>query len=175
MEISDAVVLLIIIISAVIGLIKGFVRELVAIIALVGGLVLAFYFSSVPAQWVPAMQWFFFNQEVDSHDVSFIISFITIVVGTLIVGHLLGAGISRIVVMSGTGNIDRFLGLVFGITRGGVVIILLVAIAGLTKLPLSDVWKRSELLPMFETFAHFTVMQLPTDYSNYFSFPSVHR
>ena len=175
MEFSDIAILLIITASSVIGLVRGLVKEFFAMIALVGGLVLAIYFSSAPAKWIPATQWNLLGSTIDSHAVSFIVSFIVIVIATMIMGRLIGVGISRVVTVGGIGNINRFLGLIFGIVRGGIIVALLVMVAGLTKFPMTDTWQRSQLLPTFEMFAYYAVTRLPANYSKHFwAYPTHH-
>lgn len=172
MEIIDVAIIVIIGIPAIIGVMNGFAKELAASVALVAGLALALHFSSIPEQWVPYVGWSFFGHDVDSHDVSFVVSFITIVMGTLMAGRLLGIGIGKLVAVSGVNRMDRLGGLMFGIIRGGVMVTLLVVIAGLTRLPSSEIWRTSALLPTFETFAYFAISHLPENYSRHFLFPS---
>ena len=57
--------------------------------------------------------------------------------------------------------IDRLLGAVFGAVRGGVIVLAVVMLAGLTSLPRQPVWKNAVLAPPLEAGALVVAGHLP--------------
>jgi membrane protein required for colicin V production len=63
--------------------------------------------------------------------------------------------------MTGLGGIDRILGLAFGFLRGGVVVMVLVLAAGLTKFPQLPMWQNAMLSPFCVAMAKDLMPWLP--------------
>ncbi len=55
----------------------------------------------------------------------------------------------RLIHAAGLGFVDRFLGSIFGVLRGVLLILAFVFVAGLTALPRADWWQNSALAPPF--------------------------
>jgi membrane protein required for colicin V production len=79
-----------------------------------------------------------------------LIAFIAILVGVVLVAGVANALLARLVEMSGLGGVDRSLGLMFGLVRGVILVLLLVAVAGLTELPQQEFWRDALLRPYAE-------------------------
>lgn len=141
----DAVVLLVVGLSVVLAFVRGFVREVLALVAWGVALILAFRYSGIGAGWVPG------------HDlgpaVKQAIAFAAILIGTLIAGGLLGLLVAKALRAAGLGFVDRLLGAAFGFARGAVLVLLGVLIAGLTTLPRAPWWQHAALARPVETAA----------------------
>ncbi len=87
---------------------------------------------------------------------------ITLLVSRLIQG-LLGAAIKKPTLTF----TDRLGGMVFGVLRGTVVVVVLVMLAGLTALPNDVWWKKSKLLPSFQTCALWSLDHIPSALAEY--------
>jgi membrane protein required for colicin V production len=72
-------------------------------------------------------------------------AFVAVFVATLIVTTLLSALVTKFVKVSVLHGLDRWLGALFGLLRGLVIVIALAMVAGLTPLPRSADWKGSAL------------------------------
>ena len=59
----------------------------------------------------------------------------------------------QLVTSTGLTGSDRFLGLIFGIARGALVVAILVLLAGLTPFPEDPWWNESSLLEWFQPLA----------------------
>jgi uncharacterized membrane protein required for colicin V production len=68
------------------------------------------------------------------------------------------------VVAQGT---DRLAGLLFGIARGAIIIVILVMLAGLTPLPESPWWVESQLIPHFQALAVWLNTHMPDSIAGY--------
>lgn len=70
----------------------------------------------------------------------------------------------------GLGFFDRTLGMVFGAARGVLIILLLVAIGGMTKLPEESWWKQARLAPLTEQGVTYIKPWLPDDLAKHIAF-----
>ena len=80
---------------------------------------------------------------------AFTILFVLTLMLAALVNHLAGHLVKR----TGLTGTDRAVGIVFGVARGGVVVSILVLLAGLTSLPQDPWWGESMMIGHFETFA----------------------
>jgi len=71
----------------------------------------------------------------------------------LLIGWIVGMALSSAVRASGLAPADRALGVLFGLVRGFVVVLVIVLMAGLTPLPRTPVWRDAFLSGPFETVA----------------------
>ena len=74
-----------------------------------------------------------------------VIAFVVILLAALLLGALVAWPLSSVIRKAGLGFVDRFLGAVFGIARGAVLVMAFVLIAGLTTLPQRDWWQNAAL------------------------------
>ncbi|MCB1591319.1 MAG: CvpA family protein [Alphaproteobacteria bacterium] len=126
--IIDIVVLLIILASVLIAFLRGFVREVLTILGIIGGLAAAYfggpYFVPIMNGWLGVQEIAEGEEQAKLFDlipyiyVSRALAYggiFTVVVGVLsLLSHLLAEFISKI----GLGALDRTLGVVFGLVRG---------------------------------------------------------
>ena len=135
---ADYVIVLIIIVSALISLWRGFLREVVSLVTWVVGFWVALRFA---AQVGDAFK------VIHNPSARVIIGFTILFVSVLIVGMLVNLLISKLMAHIGAGASDRTLGAIFGVVRGVVVVAVLVIMAGFTALPRDPWWRESRLIP----------------------------
>jgi len=143
---ADLLILSVLIISVLLGLARGFVREAIAVLAWLGGLWLAWRYAPLME---PAL-----GGAVGEPPVSTWTARALIVLLVLIVGWLLAAILSHLLRHSGLSIlVDRVLGGCFGFIRGAVVIAVFVLLAQFVELTKVEWWKESRLLPYAVEFA----------------------
>jgi membrane protein required for colicin V production len=141
----DYVIIGIIALSAIIGLARGLIREVLALGVWIAALLAAwFLYRPVAEQLTP---W------LETPSLRMGSAVVLIVVGVLILGAVVGWVLSLLVEKTGLTGTDRLLGMVFGAGRGAVVVALLVFLASLTPLVQDPWWTQSELLPTFQLLA----------------------
>lgn len=139
---ADWVILMIVGGSCLIALFRGLVREALSLANWVIAALLARGFadllSQVLAQWI------------DTASIRYLIAFSVLMALSLIVGGLLIKLVVKLVHASGLGFADRMLGLVFGLARGVLLVMLGLALLRY-GLPIEedDWWQASRLVPMF--------------------------
>ena len=125
--------------STLLAFFRGVVRELIAVVAWVLGLVGAVAYTPVLGALLP--------QITGYPAVPYIVAFALIVIGALLLGALIAWPLSKAVRAAGLGFVDRFLGSIFGLVRGIAFMIAFVIVAGLTPLPRTAWWQKSALVP----------------------------
>ena len=141
----DYAILTIIGISALISILRGFIREALSLL----GWIVAIWVSMSFAEDVAALL-------VDKISVpsvriasAFLILFFACLIGAGVINFLAG----KLVEKTGLSGTDRMLGVVFGTVRGALVVGILVLLAGFTAVPHDPWWDQSVLLKHFESMA----------------------
>ncbi len=94
--------------------------------------------------------------------VRYLVAFIAILLAALLVGALIAWPLRSVIRRAGLGFVDRFLGAVFGIARGVVLVLAFALFAGLTSLPRMDWWQNSALAPVLVTGVRMLAPWLPS-------------
>ncbi len=91
--------------------------------------------------------------QIQTHSVREIVAFSSLFLITLMVGALVNYLIGQLVKMTGLSSTDRTLGMVFGLFRGGVVVMaILLWIPPLISIDQDQWWSKSVLIPHFMAF-----------------------
>ena len=153
MALLDIAIIGLILISVLVGFIRGFTKELMSIASWVISIYLAFNF------YEPAAKYFsqFVNQEILSN----IIGGGAIFVVSLFIFSLIGYLISKAVSASGIKGTDRVLGAVLGVVRGVLIIGFLIVISSIFNVQNREVWQQSQLIDHFEPVATIINSVLP--------------
>ena len=139
MNIADYLMIAVLVLSAIVGAVRGLVREAVALCAWVVALFVAWHFSDLIA---PHLGGLLAASEVKPWAARVIIVALILLIGAGI-GALLGHYV-RVSIFSG---MDRLLGFIFGAARGVVLIAVFVMLGQLLKLDGELWWRHSVLLP----------------------------
>jgi membrane protein required for colicin V production len=134
----DWVVLCIVGLSTLFAFLRGVIRELIALVAWILGIVGALAFTPTLGAVLPDI--------TGQPAVRYIVAFALIVIGALLVGALIAWPLSKAVRAAGLGFVDRFLGSLFGLARGIALMLAFVLVAGLTPVPRSDWWQSAVLV-----------------------------
>ena len=141
----DFVLLVIIGISMLLSLWRGFVKEAVSLASWIAALWVAMLFFHELSNWLA--RW------IDTPSIRDVLGFAILFVATVLIGGLISYLAGQLVSKTGLSATDRALGMVFGIARGIVIVAVLVMLAGLTTLPQDPWWRESLLLGHFQDVA----------------------
>ncbi len=134
----DLAIVGLVLVSALIGLVRGLIKELLSLVGWVAALILALYFSTyvlpyIPEQWGPPT-------------LRLAMAFLAVFIVVLIASGLLQWLMATLVETTGLTGTDRVLGLLFGSARG-ILIALLVFMGLRTVAAETSWWPASQLQP----------------------------
>ncbi|MDH5191027.1 MAG: CvpA family protein [Gammaproteobacteria bacterium] len=153
----DYAIIGIIIISAIISLFRGFAKEALSLAVWILAIWVALTFSNHVAALMQDL--------ISIPSVRITVAFSILFVATIILGSIINYFVGKLVTKSGLTGTDRMLGALFGIARGGVIVVIIVLLAGMTALPRDNWWKQSLLLPYAQQSALFVRGFLPDSVS----------
>ncbi|CEF53427.1 CvpA family protein [Acetobacter ghanensis] len=113
----DAISLIIVALSTLHGLWRGFTQQALGLLSWAVAILLAFRFHAVPVPWL--------SRFIHSPTGLQLASFALVLLFFLVAGYLLAAAIVRMVRATPLDGLDRTLGGLFGIARGACVVVLL--------------------------------------------------
>jgi membrane protein required for colicin V production len=135
----DWMVVIVVTLSTLFAFVRGVIRELIALIAWVLGVIAALLYAPGLAAMLP---------DFGGHVVlRYVIAFALVLIAALLAGALVAWPLSKAVRAAGLGFVDRFLGSIFGLARGVALMLAFVLVAGFTTLPRSAWWQQSALVP----------------------------
>ena len=158
----DYAIIAIVVVSAGISVLRGFLREALSL----AGWVLAFWLALTFAGDVSAL----FEHSIAQPSMRHALAFFTIVVSTLIITAIVMYLVRLAVDKTEITGTDRALGIVFGIARGIVIVAILVLFAGLTAVPKDPWWRQSIFLPHFQVLAEEIRSMLPPEVAILFKY-----
>jgi membrane protein required for colicin V production len=155
----DYVIIGIIALSAIISVVRGFVKEVLSLAAWV----LAFWVALTFSPQFSVL----LSDYISTPSVSLFAAFAALFIVTLILSALVNHLIAAIVEKTGLSGTDRMLGVLFGILRGVAIVTLLLLLAAATPMPNDDWWQNAVLIEHFEKLAIWARQFLPVGLAQY--------
>jgi membrane protein required for colicin V production len=150
----DYAVLAIVVLSVLLAVFRGVVREIVALAGWVAALILSGLFAQQLAHWLPAAL---------SPMLRAVIAYVVIFLGVLLLSGLAGVLLAKLFHAAGLGFTDRAVGALFGLVRGVLIVFVAVMLAGLTSVPREPFWREAALSGPIETAVLAARPALPRD------------
>ncbi|OQW94950.1 MAG: hypothetical protein BWK79_04130 [Beggiatoa sp. IS2] len=162
---ADLSILIIILLSVLVSLLEGFVREILSLLAWILSLEISVNFAGQLARllmkWIPLADTCLGIALIGL----FIFTFFTIAwVNYLIIRSL---GYTKL------SWIGRLLAIPLGLAKGSIIVVFLMLLAGLTHLPSTAWWQQSVLIQDFKQVVQLLYLQLPVDAVKQFNFGAV--
>jgi len=117
MNLLDICIVLVVAVSSIFGLWRGFVRETLSLLAWIAAIVVARLYSPHLAP--------LFSAITDNETARYVLAFAVLCFVTLLLGALINHFMTRLISLAGLQMTDRLLGALFGVARG----VLIVAVA----------------------------------------------
>jgi len=159
----DLVIAGIIVLSILIGILRGLVKESISLVTWIVAICLAVMYSEP------------LSTHMTFTSVGFVrnlTAFLLIFVGTVFVGALINFAIGGFIRKTPFSLPDRVLGSLFGLLRGMVFVTILVLLGGLTPFPETPWWKNSYAVSHFQELAIWLKDRLPDENAKVFNFPT---
>lgn len=138
----DWAIIAILILSAVFGLMRGMVRELIALGTWIAAIMIARIFGPQVSEML--------TPYIDSETVRTGLGFALTAILIVMLGSMLSKVARSLVTATGLGGFDRFMGFVFGGVRGVAILVVLTAVVSLTSLKDEAWWSQSQFIPLLE-------------------------
>jgi membrane protein required for colicin V production len=167
MTIFDYCVLAILVVSILLSVVRGVVRELLSLAGWIVAFMVANSFSAGFAPMLPS--------GIAGETLRMLLAFAALFLSALLAMSLIAMLISALVKSVGLGFADRFFGSLFGFIRGLLVVLLVVLAAGFTALPQEPFWQKAMLSKPLETAAMMVIPWLPPDLSTRINYVKLKR
>ncbi len=144
----DWLILSVIVLSSLLGVWRGVVSEILALAAWIAAFIAAKMWGAGAAELMSA--WL---HNLHEPALRHMLGFATVFVATLLLFAVARFALSNLLRAIGLGLVDRFLGALFGLGRGVLLVLAGVLLGGLTDMPRQQWWQETALIPPFETAA----------------------
>jgi len=141
LSIADLIIVGVILISALISFARGFLREILSLIAWIAALVVGFNFAE---ELAPVLQPYI-SDETLRYWVAVGLLFAVALVLLGMVNFVIG----RMLLQMGISGTDRFAGLLFGALRGGLIVALLILGLRVSPFDAAEMWPDAQLVVYF--------------------------
>ena len=144
LNLADWFILIVLIASGIISFARGFTKEFLSLF-----LWIAAFIAAISLEYLATPQ---VNEFIGNEEISKIISYIVVFVVFIFVGGIVIKFVSKLIKWSGASGFDRFLGVLFGLTRGLIVlfVIFLLLPSGLKT---TDLINNSKITPVIQKYA----------------------
>ena len=154
MTVFDYLVLVIVVASLLLGMWRGVVGEIIALVAWVLAFFAARWWGTAVSGWFGA---------IADPTLRLVAGWLAVFVGVLIAMALLRLAVRGLIRALGMSLSDRLLGIVFGLARGLLIVLILVAMGGMTALPKEKWWSEAYFAAPLETAVVAGKPWLPSD------------
>jgi len=158
----DFAIVGIVLISCVISVLRGFVREALSLASWVISFIIAWELHSAFAGLM--------ESAIEYNNLRLIVAFFVLFVLSLVAFSLVIFFASKLVERTGLTGADRVIGVFFGAARGFLIVTVLIALAGYTQLPKAEMWQDALLVDYFQPVAVWLIELLPAEYTKNFMF-----
>ena len=144
LNLADWFILIVLIASGVISFTRGFTKELLSLF-----LWLAAFIAAISLEYLATPK---INEFIGNQEISKIISYIVVFIIFIFLGGIIIKFISKLIKWSGASGFDRFLGILFGLVRGLIVlfVIFLLLPSGLKT---TNLINNSKITPIIQKYA----------------------
>jgi membrane protein required for colicin V production len=149
----DYAILATIAISVLVGALRGFIKEVMALAVWALAFVLAYRFAGEVSEMMAA--------QVSLPSARLAMGFAGIFLVVLVLGGLLIYLVGRLVESTGLSGTDRLLGGVFGAVRGLAIVVSFLLVAGFTPIPADPWWKESRMIQRLQPTVLWAAALLP--------------
>lgn len=157
----DYLLITVVVVSIVVGLFRGAVRELLGLLVWVAAYLLTVRFAPMLNPHLAG--------SIESPTSRLVVSNVAIFVGVMILGAIIVSLTSKLVRSIGLGGLDRLLGGVYGVLRGVFMLAAAVLVAGASPLRQETWWEQSRLVPELQPLAEALHHLIPEQWRTYFA------
>jgi len=158
----DYAILGTIVISILVGALRGFMKEVFSLIVWAAAFTVSYQYGGDVAALM--------DSHVSLPSARTAMGFTGLFIAVLLIGGLLNYLLGRLVESTGLSGTDRLLGSVFGAGRGLVLVVAILLVAGFTPIPADPWWKEARMIQRLMPFVQWSAEFLPLSISEYLDF-----
>lgn len=144
---ADWTLVAILVLSSLISIKRGFIKEALSLATWILAIVIALIFGERLALVL--------SDSITTPSVREVVAFAILFVSTLLVGAMVNYLVGELVRMTGLSGTDRTLGMVFGLARGFIIVMaVLIFLPSIIDIEKDNWWHESQLIPHFLSFEH---------------------
>lgn len=149
----DYAILAVVVISLLVGALRGFIKEVFSLLVWSAAFLVAYHFSGDVAALM--------EESVTLPSARTAMGFTGLFLAVLLVGGLINYLLGRLVESTGLSGTDRILGGVFGAVRGLALIVAVLLVAGFTPIPSDPWWRQSQSIQRLMPLVSWATQYLP--------------
>jgi membrane protein required for colicin V production len=158
----DLAILVIVLLFAAIGALRGLTREALSLLG---------WFAAGMAAWLfGADAGAYFTERVQDETARNILGFVVLFFGVFVATAIASLLLRKLVFAANLDTVDRVLGGLLGAVRGLAIVVIVVTLAGLTPFPRESWWLESQFAPMLESLAVRALEFVPVEVARQFSY-----
>lgn len=159
MSVIDIIIIAIVVISLLVGLFRGFIKEVLSLASWIASLWIAYTYATMGAVYL--------EPYIDQPPLRTVAAFAGIFVVSLLLISLASYLIYRLLAISGITGVDRTLGTFFGLVRGIVIVAVLILGATFMDFTSQPWWQESLLVNYFSPVSEFIRSLLPSEIAEF--------
>ena len=144
LNLADWFILIVLIASGIISFARGFTKEFLSLF-----LWLAAFIAAISLEYLATPK---INEFIGNEEISKIISYIVVFLIFIFIGGMIIKFISKLIKWSGASGFDRFLGVVFGLMRGSIVLFVIFLLLP-SVIKTTDLISNSKITPIIQKYA----------------------
>ena len=144
LNLADWFILIVLIASGIIAFARGFTKEFLSLF-----LWIAAFIAAISLEYLATPK---INEFIGNEEISKIISYIVVFVIFIFIGGIVIKFISKLIKWSGASGFDRFLGVLFGLIRGLIVLFVIFLLLP-SCLKTTDLINNSKITPIIQKYA----------------------
>lgn len=141
---ADWFILVVLVASGLISFSRGFTKEFLSLFLWV-----AAFIAAISLEYLATPK---INEYIGNPEISKILSYVVVFIVFIFIGGILIKFISKIIKWSGASGFDRFLGVLFGLTRGLIVLFVIFLLLP-SSLKTTDLINNSKITPLIQKYA----------------------
>lgn len=161
----DYAILAAILISLLVGALRGFIKEVFSLAVWSAAFIIAYQYAGDVAGMM--------EDHVSLPSARTAMGFTGLFVAALLIGGLLNYLLGRLVESTGLSGTDRLLGGVFGAARGLALVVAVLLVSGFTPIPADPWWKGSPTISRLMPFVDWASAFLPDSVREHIDFEPV--
>ena len=141
---ADWFILVVLVASGLISFSRGFTKEFLSLFLWV-----AAFIAAISLEYLATPK---IDEYIDNPEISKILSYVVVFIVFIFIGGILIKFISKIIKWSGASGFDRFLGVLFGLIRGLIVLFVIFLLLP-SSLKTTDLINNSKITPLIQKYA----------------------